>query len=213
MSILTDDHLSAFIPGLVDVPQWTGALNAAMDRFDVTSTERIAAFLAQVAHESSEFQRLIENLNYSAKRLMQVWPGRFSSLEKAMAYANQPEKLANYVYAKRLGNGDVGSGDGWQFRGRGLLQITGRGNYQSTGAALGLPLDVEPDLLAEPTTAAMAAAQFWKSRGLNELADDRNDDNDDEDFVTISVIINGGREGLASRQMYWARAKVALGLT
>ncbi len=212
MSMLTENQLATFLPTLDDVPQWTSALAAAMDRFDVTSPGRIAAFLAQVAHESGEFRNLVENLNYSAKRLMKVWPKRFPTLEKAAAYANAPEKLANYVYAKRLGNGDERSGDGWRFRGRGLLQITGRGNYRSSQDALGLPLEEQPDLLEQPGPAALAAAQYWQSHGLNQLADDRNDDSDDEDFVTISIRINGGRVGLESRFQYWARAKAALGL-
>ena len=139
---------------------------------------------------------------------MAVWKKRFPTLDKAQPYEHQPEKLANYVYAKRLGNGDVPTGDGWRFRGRGLLQVTGRGNYHSIGGALHLPLDTEPERLAQPDGAALSAAHFWKSRGLNELADDRNDDDDDEDFVTISVIINGGRAGLDSRRGYWAKAKV-----
>ena len=96
-------------------------------------------------------------------------------MEAATPYAHQPEKLANYVYARRLGNGDIASGDGWRFRGRGLLQTTGRGNYRSTGRALGLDLEAEPELLQQPGPAALAAAHFWSSRGLNELADDRND--------------------------------------
>jgi putative chitinase len=111
-----------------------------------------------------------------------------------------------------MGNGGEHSGDGWRFRGRGLLQITGRGNYRSTEEALGLPLEEQPELLEQPGPAVLAAAHYWKSHGLNELADDRNDDNDDEDFVTISITINGGRAGLDSRREYWERAKAALGL-
>jgi putative chitinase len=141
---------------------------------------------------------------------MKVWPKRFPTLEKAQEYARQPEKLANYVYAKRLGNGDVDSGDGWRYRGRGLIQLTGRANYQSAGRALSRPFEAQPELLEDPAEAAMSAAHFWQSRGLNELADDRNDDNDDADFVRISVIINGGRVGLPERRESWAKAKAAL---
>jgi len=210
MSILTETRFAAFLPDAPDIPTWTRVLNDAMDRFDVRTLHRVAAFLAQIAHESDEFRRVVENLNYTAKRLMQVWPKRFTSLAKARRYERQPKKLANYVYANRLGNGDEASGDGWRFRGRGLLQITGRGNYRATAQALALPLEDNPELLEQPGVAALAAAHFWKSRGLNELADDRNTDNDDEDFVTISVIINGGRTGLKSRKRYWARAKAVL---
>lgn len=210
MNILTETRFAAFLPDAPDIPTWTRVLNDAMDRFDVRTLRRVAAFLAQIAHESDEFRRVVENLNYTAKRLMQVWPKRFTSLAKARRYERQPKKLANYVYANRLGNGDEASGDGWRFRGRGLLQITGRGNYRATAQALALPLEDNPELLEQPGVAALAAAHFWKSRGLNELADDRNTDNDDEDFVTISVIINGGRTGLESRKRYWARAKAVL---
>jgi putative chitinase len=209
--VLTQLQLRAFLPAAPNPEAWTTALNAAMARFDIATAPRAAAFLAQVAHESGELRRLTENLSYTAKRLTEVWPVRFPTLERALPYDRQPELLANFVYAKRLGNGDQASGDGWRFRGRGLLQITGRGNYRACDAVLGLGLETNPELLEMPDVAALAAAQFWQSRGLNELADDRNDDNDDEDFVTISVTINGGRTGLAARRAYWARAKAALG--
>jgi putative chitinase len=210
--ILTATQLTAFLPGLADVGGWTDALNVAMDRFEINTPQRAAAFLAQVAHESGEFKRLVENLNYSAARLCAVWPGRFTSPDAAKAYAYNPEALANYVYAKRLGNGDVASGDGWLFRGRGLIQLTGRGNYHSCGLAVALPLETEPQRLESAAAATLAAGQFWQSRGLNHLADDENDDNDDADFVRITKIINGGTAGLASRRAYWARARAALGL-
>jgi putative chitinase len=209
MSLLTEARLAAFLPNLNNVPVWTAALDEAMDRFEIDSPERTAAFLAQIACESAECRRLTEKLNYTAKRLMAVWPKRFTTLEKAAAYEFQEEKLANYVYAKRLGNGDEASGDGWRYRGRGLLQITGRANYRASGLVLGLPLELNPELLEQPDTAALSAAQFWQSHRLNELADDRNDDDDDEDFVTISIIINGGRTGLEERRRYWARARAA----
>jgi putative chitinase len=195
-------------PGKLDLP-----LNEAMTKFDILTPHRAAAFLAQIAHESAEFNKLVENLNYSATRLMKVWPKRFTTIEKAQQYAKNAEKLANYVYANRLGNSDESSGDGWRFRGRGLIQLTGRANYRSTGEATGLALENNPDLLLEPTASAMAAARFWRSHGLNELADDHNEDNDDEDFVTISVRINGGKVGLKERQAYWGRAKDALGIS
>ncbi len=211
--VLTAAQLTAFLPTLQDSARWTVALNAAMERFEIDTPGRAAAFLAQTAHESSEFRQLVENLNYSAAALCRTWPNRFATIAVAQPYERNPELLANYVYAKRLGNGDVASGDGWRFRGRGLIQLTGRGNYRSCGTAVVLPLEAEPERLETPEAAAIAAAQFWQSRGLNHLADDQNDDNDDEDFVSITKIINGGTAGLTSRRTYWARAKVALGLT
>src|SRR5580765_1450699 len=209
-AVITEVQLTAFLPALQNAPTWTAALNAAMDRFEINTPARIAAFLAQTAHESGEFRRLVENLNYSAAGLCKTWPNRFANLDAAKPYDRNPELIANYVYAKRLGNGDTASGDGWRFRGRGLIQLTGRGNYRSCGLAVTLPLETEPELLETPDAAALSAAQFWNSRGLNHLADDQNDDNDDEDFVAITKIINGGTAGLTARRTYWARAKAAL---
>jgi putative chitinase len=210
--ICTETHLRAFLPKLADPPGWLMALDEAMERFDIDSVHRACAFFAQIAHESAEFRRLTENLNYSAKGLMNTWPTRFPTEAKAAQYARQPERIANHVYANRLSNGDEASADGWRYRGRGLLQITGRGNYRSCGRALALPLEAEPDLLTTPRVAALAAAQFWQSRGLNELADDRSDDNDEKDFERISILINGGRVGMADRKLLWGRAKAAFGV-
>ena len=203
-------QLKQIMPACSSVDPWVGPLNAAMQEFDIGSRERIAAFLAQIAHESGELGRLTENLSYSAARLTQVWPKRFPSREAALPYERNPQRLADYVYANRLGNGNAASGDGWRYRGRGLLQLTGRGNYRSVGSALTLPLEASPELLEQPLPAARSAAYFWKTHGLNELADDHNSDNDDEDFVTICVRINGGYAGLRHRQQYWARAKAVL---
>ena len=209
--MITEAQLQKIMPNCSNIRIWTIALNNAMQKYEINSVDREAAFLAQIAHESGELNRLVENLNYSANRLMAVWPGRFPTLQKAQQYEKNPEKLANYVYADRLGNGNEASVDGWRFRGRGILQITGRGNYRSTGLALGLPLESHPEQLEVPDIAAYSAAQFWKSRGLNEYADDRNDDNDDADFERITKIINGGLNGLKDRKQYWERAKKVLG--
>lgn len=201
--------LLAVVPG-ADADRWLEPLNAAMASWEINSPQRIAAFLAQIAHESAGLTRLEENLRYSAKRLCQVWPKRFPSLQVAAPYANNPEKLANRVYAGRLGNGDEASGDGWRYRGRGLIQLTGRSNYASCGKALDIDLDETPDVLAEPTTASLSAAWFWSSRGLNELADHAPGDDDERDFTRITVIINGGKVGLAERLALWRRAQEAL---
>ena len=130
---------------------------------------------------------------------MQVWPKRFPSEAAAAPYVDHPERLANFVYGKRLGNGDASSGDGYRYRGRGILQITGRSNYAAVGQALGLDLIGNPDLLLQAEHAAMSAAWFWDSRGLNALADDRTDDDDLEDFTRITRLINGGTAGLRER--------------
>jgi putative chitinase len=210
MNPISEEQLKRIVPKCIDLSLWVEPLNGAMERFEINTPQRAAAFLAQIALESGEFCRLIESLNYSAKRLMQVWPRRFPTLEKANLYERNPERLANYVYANRLGNGDEKSGDGWKYRGRGLIQITGRGNYRNAGVALELPLEKEPEHMEKPEAACLSAAHFWKSRGLNELADDRNDDDDNADFVKISILINGGRIGLKERLAYWSLAKSAL---
>ncbi|WP_396654127.1 glycoside hydrolase family 19 protein [Metapseudomonas otitidis] len=197
---------------LRDVPFDRGilveGLNAIFLRFSLTTPTRQSAFLAQAAHESAGFTRLTENLNYSATGLAATWPGRFRGADEqpnalARALHRRPEAIANVVYANRMGNGSEASGDGWRYRGRGLLQITGRAQYQRCGAALGLPLVEQPDLLAQPEPAVLSAAWFWQVNGLNELADAG-------DFEAITRRINGGLNGLAERRALWAKFREAL---
>lgn len=183
-------------------------LDESLLRFSITTPARQSAFLAQCAHESAGFSRLAENLNYSAAGLAVTWPGRFRGADGqpsalALAYQRRPVVIANHVYANRMGNGSEESGDGWRYRGRGLLQITGRGMYQRCGEALGLPLLEQPDLLLQPEPAALSAAWFWQSNGLNALADAG-------DFEAITRRINGGLNGLAERKVLWLKARGAL---
>lgn len=213
MPTLTAAQLNRIMPWAPDPPGWTSVLNVAMAEFAIDSAPRMAAFLAQVAHESGELRRLVENLNYSAAGLRKTWPQRFTSDAMAQSYEHQPERIANFVYASRLGNSDEASGDGWRFRGRGILQITGRSNCRSVGKALGLPFENQPELLEQPPSAARAAGLFWRSHGLNELADVSGDQvHDEEDFRAITTTINGGIAGLAQRLGYWQVAKKALGV-
>lgn len=210
MSSLTAAKLQAILPRCKDPEAWVAALLPAFARYDIDSRERIAAFLSQTGHESGQFAVLEERLSYSAARLVKVWPRRFPSLAFAEQYERNPEKLANYVYANRIGNGPESSGDGYRFRGRGLIQLTGRSNYASASKALGIDLLGHPEQLTEPPVAAMSAAWFWASHGLNELADDRTDDNDLEDFTTITKRINGGTMGLKERLALFKAARVVL---
>lgn len=213
MSSLTVVQLQRIVPRCPDPEAWCAALNAAMQRHGIESPDRIAAFVAQLAHESGEFSRLTENLMYrTAARIHAVWPKRFPDEGSARPFVGNPEALANRVYANRLGNGDAGSGDGWRYRGRGLIQLTGRANYADAARALGLPLVEDPERLLQPDGAALSAAWFWQTHGLNALADDRSDDDDDADFVSITRSINGGTAGLSERRRYWALARQTLGL-
>ena len=163
------------------------ALNRAAARWKINSRLRLAAFLAQIGHESGHLRVLVENLNYSAEALVRTWPSRFTA-QTAPAYARQPEKIANRVYGGRMGNGPESSGDGWRYRGRGLIQLTGRDNYRAAGAALGLPLEEKPDLLEQGDHAAHSAAWWWAKHGLNELADAGR-------IQDIGSIINTGKPG------------------
>lgn len=179
---------------------WADALNPAMAQFQINNPGRIACFLAQTGHESGQFNKLTEGLNYkTAARLVAVWPKRFPNETAASPYVANEEKLANNIYANRMGNGPESSGDGYRFRGRGLIQITGRSNYADIGKALGVDLQAHPELLTEPKWAALSAAYYWFGHGLNALADDETGDNDIEDFTTITKKINGGTAGLQER--------------
>jgi len=207
-------QLATIMPANPNAGDWTGPLNDAMAEFGISANlQRIAAFLAQVAHESGQLRKLEESLYYStAKRISEVWPKRFPTEAAAAPYARNPEGLANRVYALRIGNGDAASGDGWRYRGRGLKQLTGRANYKEAGTALGVDLVRSPDRLKDPVLAARSAAWFWQSRGCNPLADDTSGDDDDADFVAITKLINGGTVGLKERRLAWARAEEALGI-
>jgi putative chitinase len=163
------------------------ALNRAMIRWKIDSRMRQAAFLAQVGHESGQLRNLVENLNYSASALVRTWPNRFNDFS-AGAYARQPERIANAVYGGRMGNGEEVTGDGWRFRGRGLLQVTGRANYREAGVELGLPLEKQPELLEQPEHAAQSASWWWAKRGLNEMADAGR-------IRDIGSVINTGQPG------------------
>lgn len=181
---------------------WASAVLPAMAVYAIDSPLRQAHFLAQFGHETGGFQKLVENLNYSAEGLIATWPTRFT-VDRAAETARKPEQIANHVYGGRLGN--VKPGDGWRYRGRGGFQLTGRENYAKAGKELGLPLEAEPELLELPKVAALTAAWFWSDRGLNMLADA-------DDVLAVTRKINGGLHGLGDRRIRLVRAKRALGL-
>lgn len=192
---------------------WLTPLENAMRAFDIDSSVRAAAFLAQVVHESEGFTLLSENLHYSASRLVAIWPGHFSmssnaspGLHDATEVANRPEAIANIVYANRMGNGSPQSGDGWRFRGRGLIQLTGRQSYTRAAQDLAIDLINDPDLLLLETHAANSAAWYWSEIDGNSLADE----DSAAAFEKITIAINGGLIGIHERTMIWTRAKALL---
>lgn len=185
--------------------QFHEEFNLQMPAYAITTPLRIAAFIAQGAHESGELNSLVENMNYTAPRIVQVWPSRFRTVQDAQPYANNPEKLGNNVYANRMGNGAPETGDGYRYRGRGWFNGTGKGFYQKMTTLTGVDFVTNPDLFATPKYAVMSACVEWNKLNLNPLADV-------QDFKQITLKINGGYTGLPDRTMYYERAKKALGI-
>ncbi|KAB0494029.1 glycoside hydrolase family 19 protein [Pseudomonas vancouverensis] len=212
---ITEQQLLRILPNARPVAGvFVSALNLAMARFDITSPVRQAAFLAQVGHESVSLTKLSESLYYKdPERVALLFKYGFdlnkngrvdpAEVEFAKGYLRNSEKLANRVYGGRYGNGPEASGDGYKYRGRGLIGITFSDNYRLCGKALGLPLLDRPELLEQPEHAAMSAAWYWWDRGLNELADVGQ-------FDRITRVVNGGDNGRAERLALWATAKGVL---
>jgi len=171
--------------------KWLEPLLETFEKYDISTFKRQAYFLGQCMHESGGFKQLKENLNYSAKGLMATWPSRFPDMDTAEKFERNPEKIANKVYAGRMGNTE--DGDGAKYIGRGLIQLTGKENYANCGNAIGVDLVANPDLLSTPKYAALSAGWFWNRKGLNALADA-------DDIDTITKRINGGLIGLADRK-------------
>lgn len=187
-----------------DSSEWSIILNDLLPKYDVDSPQRIAAFIAQCSHESGHFEKLVENLNYGAKGLVMTWPKRFTTSELANKYERQPEAIANFVYANRLGNGDESSGDGWKYRGRGIIQLTGKYNYQKFADEVGISLEESINYLQTKQGATEAACLFWKNNNLNRFADNG-------DIRGMTKVINGGFLGLSEREDNYKKALTALG--
>jgi putative chitinase len=210
----TEALLRDVAPKCREPEAWAPHISKAMFRFGICNDrEFIAAFIAHLMVESAQLNHVVEDLNYRSARLLEVWPKRFPTIATAQRYANNPRDLANYVYGNRMGNGPPESNDGWNFRGRGPIATTGKRNYQRLQIALGIPVVMKPELLEEKGCGSMAAAWFWWEHKLSFLAADLPDDDQAEDFVTMTRIINGGHEGLKMRQAYLARARAHLGLS
>lgn len=184
------------ITGIQDITRLTDATNAINDtlaKFEINTPLRIQHFLAQMLHESGNLVYLKENLNYSAQGLVTTFHKYFLTEAIAIPYARQPDKIANKVYASRMGNGDETSGDGAKFKGRGYIQLTGRDNYTALSKDTGVDFIGHPELLETVKYAALSAGWFWNKAGLNELADK-------DDILDITKKINGGENGIDDRK-------------
>lgn len=201
--------------------RWLPHVQSALIRFNINTKNQVAAWLAQTAHESAGYTALTENLNYSADTMAVVWPGRFAEMgpnkkpkkdakgksipnKFAQALHRKPEMIANAVYSGRMGNGNIESGEGWKFRGRGLKQLTGKDNHRRCSEGLGVDLVGNPDLLLDPQYAAASAAWFWETNKCGPLADAG-------DFVGLTKKINGGTIGLEDRTKRYKAVLAAMG--
>jgi putative chitinase len=201
--ILTQDQLAQLIPGNPYVDHWYHALSEALPDYDINTPPRIAAFVAQCAHESGNFTAIKENLNYRAETLSKVWPRLFPA-DVAAQYAHNQEAIANRAYANRMGNGDESSGDGFRFCGRGLIQLTGKSNYQAFADSVQMDINDVPEYLATFEGAVQSACWFWENNNLNQWADQG-------DIVKITKIINGGTLGIEDRTARYQHALRILG--
>jgi putative chitinase len=201
---ITQEQLGACIGNNPYLDHWTEALNKILPDYGIDTPQRVAAFVAQAAHESGGFTALHENLNYRAVTLRKVFPKYFPTDEMAAQYAQQPERIANRVYANRMGNGPEESGDGFRYCGRGLIQLTGQQNYQNFADSIETPLDQIPDFLQTFEGAVQSACWFWENNNLNQYADT-------DDILTMTKRINGGTIGLEDRKKHYEHAKHVFG--
>ena len=204
MSILTQNQLSQIIGGNPHVEHWLEVLDKLLDDYEINTPQRVAAFLAQCAHESNNFVFIRENLNYRAVSLMKTFGKYFPDDATAAQYANKPERIANRVYANRMGNGDEASGDGYRYCGRGLIQVTGKDNYTLFAGSLGIPVEEASDYLATFEGAAQSACWFWETNDLNRYADSG-------DIKGMTKVINGGYIGLENRISHYEHALHVMG--
>jgi putative chitinase len=183
--------------------EWYQALVNNLPLYDINTPERVAAFIAQCAHESGGFRRLKENLNYKWESLRRVFPKYFPTDDVAQEYAHKPEQIANRIYGSRMGNGDESSGDGFRYCGRGLIQLTGKNNYTKFAESIGMAVEEVPQLLETYDGAVKSACWFWSSNNLNQWADAA-------DILTMTKRINGGTIGLEDRIKHYNHAMEVL---
>ncbi len=195
----TKQQLKEMIPKNPYVDQWYEAISEILPEYEITTPQRVAAFLAQCAHESGGFVFLKENLNYKAASLRRVFPKYFPDDAIAAQYAGKQEMIANRVYANRMGNGDEASGDGWRYCGRGLIQLTGKNNYTFFAGSLDIPVEEASEYLQTFERAVQSACFFWEQNKLNQWADAG-------DILTLTKRINGGTIGLEDRVKHYNHA-------
>jgi len=202
--ILSRTQLAQLLPGNPYLDYWYHALEQALPDYDINTPPRVAAFMAQCAHESGGFRALKENLNYKAASLRRVFPKYFPNDDIANQYAGKQEMIANRVYGGRMGNGPEESGDGYRYCGRGLIQLTGRSNYQAFADSIETPVGDLPEYLATFEGAVQSACWFWETNNLNQFADKG-------DILTKTKRINGGTIGLEDRTAHYQHALHVLG--
>ena len=205
--MLTLSQLKQLLPKNPYVEHWHHALSQLLPDYDINTPNRIAAFVAQCAHESGGFMVLKENLNYKAATLRKIFPKYFPNDQIAQEYASKPNKqvaIASKVYANRMGNGDEASQEGYKFCGRGLIQLTGRSNYQAFADSLEMSIDDVPEYLQTFEGADQSACWFWETNKLNQWADAG-------DILTLTKRINGGTIGLEDRKKHYEHALHVLG--
>jgi len=203
MSILSLQQLKQMVKN-PHVDHWHEALDQLLDDYDINTPLRVAHFVAQCAHESGNFVFIKENLNYKAASLQKIFSKYFPTAELAQQYANRPERIANRIYANRMGNGNEASGDGYRYCGRGLIQLTGKDNYTFFAGSLDIPVEEASDYLATFEGAAQSACWFWEQNNLNRFADAN-------DVKGLTRAINGGYIGLEDRISHTEHALHVLG--
>lgn len=203
MSLITPEELKKILPKNKEIDEWCKILNEILPKYKIDTRDRISAFVAQCAHESGGFTHYSENLNYSAAGLRATFGKYFPTNAVAQQYARKPEKIANRAYANRMGNGNEASGDGWKYRGAGLIQLTGKANHSAFAASIGMELSKVSDYMKTKEGAVESACWFWRTNDLNRYADTKN-------IVAMTKKINGGTNGLSERIDYYETALASI---
>jgi len=197
--MITVDQIKHIAPLNKNPTQWCDTFNNHIEKYDINTPLRVAALLAQCAHESGDFINLYEDLNYRPETLMHLWPALFPTLMVADEYTMKPEKIANRAYGNRMGNGNESSGDGWKYRGRGLIQLTGKSIYTNFANYLKVSVEDCLNYIMHPDGAVESACWFWKTKSINTFADKK-------DINGMTKAINGGLNGLANRKIKYQLA-------